>query len=76
MRNLKFTFLNTHYKTRLVLELKSSPREKGKTNQMEIKQMNTVICFYRGSVLKNLVPVEVKDRVFFNPCPLSNGNLD
>jgi hypothetical protein len=35
-----------------------------------------VICFYRGSVLKNLVPVEVKDRVFFNPCPLSNGNLD
>jgi hypothetical protein len=25
---------------------------------MGIKRMNTVICFYRGSVLKNLVPVE------------------
>jgi hypothetical protein len=44
-RNLKFTTLNTHYKSGLVLELKSSPGERGKTNQMEIKQMNMVICF-------------------------------
>jgi hypothetical protein len=28
--NLKFTTLNTHYKSGLVLELKSSPRERGK----------------------------------------------
>jgi hypothetical protein len=41
-RNLKFTTLNTHYKPGLVLELKSSTRERGKTNQMEIKRMNTV----------------------------------
>jgi hypothetical protein len=29
-RNLKFTTLNTHYKSGLALELKSSPRERGK----------------------------------------------
>jgi hypothetical protein len=29
-RNLKFTTLNTHYKLGLALELKSSPRERGK----------------------------------------------
>jgi hypothetical protein len=44
-RNLKFTTLNTHYKPGLALEPKSSPRERVKTNQMTIKQMNTVICF-------------------------------
>jgi hypothetical protein len=44
-RNLKFTTLNTHYKLELALELKSSPEERGKTNQMENKRMNTVICF-------------------------------
>jgi hypothetical protein len=35
--NLKFTTLNTHYKLGLVLEAKTSPGEKGKTNQMGIK---------------------------------------
>jgi hypothetical protein len=44
-RNLKFTTLNTHYKPGLALELKSSPGERAKTNQMRIKRMNTVICF-------------------------------
>jgi hypothetical protein len=44
-RNLKFTTLNTHYKSGLALELKSSPGEKRKTDQMEIKRMNTMICF-------------------------------
>jgi hypothetical protein len=43
--NLKFTTLNTHYKLGLVLEAKTSPGEKGKTNQMGIKRMNTVISF-------------------------------
>jgi hypothetical protein len=42
--NLKFTTLNTHYKPGLSLELKLSPRERGKTNQMRVKRMNTVIC--------------------------------
>jgi hypothetical protein len=57
-RNLKFTTLNTHYKPRLALELKSSPGG-GK----QIKRKNQVNehgdLFYRGSVLKNLVPIEV-----------------
>jgi hypothetical protein len=44
-RNLKFITLNTHYKSGLALELISSPGERGKTNQMEIKRMNTMICF-------------------------------
>jgi hypothetical protein len=44
-RNLKFTTLNTHYKLGLALELKSSLGGRAKTNQMRIKQMNTVICF-------------------------------
>jgi hypothetical protein len=43
-RNLKFTTLNAHYKLGLALEHKSSPGERGKTNQMEIKRMNMVIC--------------------------------
>jgi hypothetical protein len=44
-RNLKFITLSTHYKSGLALELNSSPRERGKTNQMRIKRMNTVIYF-------------------------------
>ena len=46
-RNLKFTTLNTHYKPGLALELKSSLGERGKTNQMRIKRMNTLICFIK-----------------------------
>jgi hypothetical protein len=57
--NLKFTNLSTHYKLGLALELKSSPRERVKTNQPRNKADETVICFYRGSVLENLVPIEV-----------------
>jgi hypothetical protein len=57
-RNLKFTTLNTHYKPRLALERISSPGE-GKTNQPRSKADEHGDLFYRGSVLKNLVPVEV-----------------
>jgi hypothetical protein len=42
---MKFITLNTNYKPRLALELKSSPGERGETNQMENKRMNTTICF-------------------------------
>jgi hypothetical protein len=44
-RNLKFINLSTHYKRWLALELKSSPGERGKTNQMGIKRMNMMLCF-------------------------------
>jgi hypothetical protein len=44
--NMKFTTLNTHYKSELALELyKIKSGREGETNQMEIKRMNTVICF-------------------------------
>jgi hypothetical protein len=37
--------LSTHYKLELVLELNSSPKERGKQINQEVKRMNTVICF-------------------------------
>jgi hypothetical protein len=58
-RNLKFTNLSTHYKPRLALELNSSPKERGKQINQEYKADEHGDLFYRGSVLKNLVPVKV-----------------
>jgi hypothetical protein len=56
-RNLKFTTLNTHYKSGLALELKSSLEEReNKSNENQVNKHNDL--FYRGSVPKNLVPVE------------------
>jgi hypothetical protein len=57
--NLKFTTLNTHYKSGLALELNPSPVEKGKTNQPRNKADEHGKLIYRGSALKNLVLVEV-----------------
>jgi hypothetical protein len=58
-RKLKIINLSTHYKLGLALEMNSSPRERGKTNQPRNKADEHGDLFYRGSVLKNLVPVEV-----------------
>jgi hypothetical protein len=41
------------------VRIKFESEREGKQINQEIKRMNTVICFYRGSVPKNLVPVEV-----------------
>jgi hypothetical protein len=57
-RNLKFTNLSTHYKSGLALELNPSPKER-ETNQPRNKADEHGDLFYRGSVPKNLVPVEV-----------------
>jgi hypothetical protein len=46
-RNLKIINLSAHYKSGLALELNSSPKERGKQINQEIKQMNTVICFIK-----------------------------
>jgi hypothetical protein len=43
--NLKIINLSTHNKPGLALEMNLSPKERGKTNQERIKQMNMVICF-------------------------------
>jgi hypothetical protein len=56
---MKFTTLNTHYKPGLALELNLSPVERGKTNQPRNKADEHSDLFYRGSVLKNLVLIEV-----------------
>jgi hypothetical protein len=44
-RNLKFTTLNIHYKPGLASKLKTSPGERGKQINQEIKRVNTMICF-------------------------------
>jgi hypothetical protein len=47
-----------NYKLGLALEINPSSKERGKqTNQRNIAD-DTVIFFYRGSVPKNLIPVE------------------
>jgi hypothetical protein len=58
-RNLKIINLSTHYKIGLALEMNPSPKERRKTNQPRNKADEHSDLFYRGSVLKNLVPVEV-----------------
>jgi hypothetical protein len=57
-RNLKFTSLNTHYKSGLALELKSSPgKRENKSNGNQADEHGDL--FYRGSVPKNIILVEV-----------------
>ena len=58
-RNLKIINLSTHYKPGLASEMNPSPKERGKTNQPRNKADEHDDLFYRGSVPKNLVPVEV-----------------
>jgi hypothetical protein len=58
-RNLKIINLSTHYKPGLALEMNSSPKERGKQINQENKADEHGGLFYRGSVLKNLAPVEV-----------------
>jgi hypothetical protein len=61
--NLKFINLSTHYKPGLASELNPSPKERGKTNQSRNKLDEHGDLFYQGSVLKNLVPIEVVTKV-------------
>jgi hypothetical protein len=56
-RNLKFITLNTHFKQGVSVRIKFKSKERGK-NQPRIKAREHGDLFYRGSVPKNLVPVE------------------
>jgi hypothetical protein len=56
--NLKFTNFKHNYKPQLALELNSSPKERAKINHKQIRRM-TRGFIYRGSVLANLLPIEV-----------------
>jgi hypothetical protein len=57
-RKLKFINLKHNYKPGLALEIRSSPKEREK-NQLRDKADEHGDLFYRGSVPKNLVLVEV-----------------
>jgi hypothetical protein len=57
-RKLKFTTLNT-LQVRVSVRTNVKSGREGKTNQPRNKADGHDDLFYRGSVLKNLVPVEV-----------------
>jgi hypothetical protein len=57
-RKLKFTTLNT-LQAEVSIRIKPESRREGKTNQPRNKADRHDDLFYRDSVLKNLVPVEV-----------------
>jgi hypothetical protein len=57
-QKLKFTTLNT-LQVEVSVRIKSESEREGKTNQPRNKADEHGDLFYRGSVLKNLVPVEV-----------------
>jgi hypothetical protein len=57
-RKLKFETLNT-LQAGVSVRMKSKSGREGKTNQLRNKADEHGDLFYRGSVLKNLVPVEV-----------------
>jgi hypothetical protein len=57
-RNQKFTTLNT-LQAGVSVRTNIKSRREGKTNQPRNKADEHGDLFYRGSVLKNLVPVEV-----------------
>jgi hypothetical protein len=76
-RNLKFITLNTLQVGVSVRANVKSGRE-GKTNQPRDKANEHGDLFYRGLILKNLVPVEVvtKTGSLSTLFSLSNGHLD
>jgi hypothetical protein len=57
-QKLKFTTLNT-LQVGVSVRIKSESGREGKQINQESKADDTVICFYRGLVLKNLLPIEV-----------------
>jgi hypothetical protein len=43
--NMKFIYFKHNYKPGLALEIKSSPKERAKTNHKQMKADDTMICF-------------------------------
>jgi hypothetical protein len=57
-------------KLKSILARKLSREERGQTNQMEINRSGHDDLFYRGSVPKNLIPVEEATKPgLFQPFP-------
>jgi hypothetical protein len=42
---MKFIYFKHNYKPGLALEIKSSPKERAKTNHKQMKADDTMICF-------------------------------
>jgi hypothetical protein len=61
-RNRKFTTLNT-LQAEVSVRINIKSGREGKTNQPRNKADEHGDLFYRGSVLKNLVPVEVVTKI-------------
>jgi hypothetical protein len=76
-RKLKFTNFKHNYKSGLALEIKSSLKERVKNKSMQMKRMTQWFVLLRFDSCK---PTPRwgghKDRVSFNPFPLSNSHLD
>jgi hypothetical protein len=58
-RNLKIINLSTHYKSGVSVRMNIKSEREGKINQPRNNADEHSDLFYQGSVLKNLVPVEV-----------------
>ena len=61
-RNLKITTLNT-LQAGVSVRIKFDSEREGKTNQPRNKEDEHDDLFYRGSILKNLVTVEVVTKI-------------
>jgi hypothetical protein len=69
-RKLKFTNFKHNYKPGLALEIKSSPKERAKTNQPRNEASETVICFTEVRFLQTYCPLRWSQRPgLFQPFP-------
>jgi hypothetical protein len=73
---MKFTNLSTYYKSGLALEIKTSPKERAKTNHKRIRADDTVICFTEVRFLQTYSPLRWSQRPgLFQPFPSLKWSL-
>jgi hypothetical protein len=67
---MKFINFKHNYKPGLALEIKSSPKERAKTNHKQMKADDTVICFTEVRFLQTYSPLRWSQRPgLFQPFP-------
>jgi hypothetical protein len=67
---MKFINFKHNYKSGLALEIKSSPKERVKTNHKQMKADDTVICFTEVRFLQTYSPLRWSQRPgLFQPFP-------
>jgi hypothetical protein len=73
---MKFINFKHHYKPGLALEIKSSPKERAKTNHKQIRADDTVICFTEVRFLQTYSPLRWSLRPgLFQPFPSLKRSL-